>query len=68
VLCLLKSGFKTFLNKYKDDLFAITGGCGLLYFATLDKDLAWFWKTSGYVLLIWGIATFCLQMKSEKKP
>jgi len=65
---LLKSGLKTFLKKYKDDLFAIIGGCSLLYFATLDKDLAWFWKTAGYVLLIWGIATFCLQMKAANKP
>gem|GEM_PF-2325747 len=67
MLRLLISALKIFLKKYKDDLFAIVGGCGLLYFATLDKDLAWFWKTAGYVLLIWGIATFYLQLKSEKK-
>jgi len=64
---LLKSGLKTYLKKYRDDLFAILGGCGLLYFATLDKELAWFWKTAGSLLLIWGIATFCLQLKSDKK-
>ena len=64
---MLKSGLKTFFKKYRDDLLAIIGGCGLLYFATLDQELAWFWKTAGYLLLVWGIITFCLQFKAEKK-
>lgn len=66
VSLLLKSGPKAFIKKYRDDLLAIIGGCGLLYFATLDQELAWFWKTAGYLLLVWGIVTLCLQLKAEK--
>ncbi|WP_299460696.1 hypothetical protein [uncultured Gimesia sp.] len=62
---MLKSGLKIFLEKYRDDLFAIIGGGSLLYFATLDKELGWFWYTAGGVFLVWGIATFCLKFKQR---
>ena len=55
------------MKKYKDDLFAIIGGWSCLYFATLDKELSWFWKTAGYSMIAWGIVTFCLHFKKTGK-
>lgn len=36
----------------------------MLYFATLDRELGWFWNTAGFVILIWGIATLCMNLRS----
>ncbi|QDU11073.1 hypothetical protein [Gimesia aquarii] len=56
------------MKKYKDDLFAIVAGGSFLYFSTLDKEWALFWKITGFLLLIWGILTVCIHLKSGKKP
>ncbi|HCO25838.1 MAG: hypothetical protein CME31_08285 [Gimesia sp.] len=55
---------KLFIKRYRDDLFVIAAGAGMLYFATLDRDLGWFWNTAGFIILIWGIATLCMNLRS----
>ncbi|WP_417383486.1 hypothetical protein [Gimesia sp.] len=55
---------KLFIKRYKDDLFVIAAGAGMLYFATLDRELGWFWNSAGFVILIWGIATLFVNLRS----
>ncbi|WP_417377616.1 hypothetical protein [Gimesia sp.] len=57
---------KLFIKLYKDDLFVIAAGAGMLYFATLDRELGWFWNIAGCVILFWGIATLCMNVRSGK--
>ncbi len=60
------SRLKVFIKMYKDDLFVIAAGVGMLYFATLDRELGWFWNSAGFVILFWGIATLCINVRSGK--
>ena len=57
---------KLFIKKYKDDLFVIVAGAGMLYFATLDRELGWFWNSAGFVILIWGMATLWMNLRSSE--
>lgn len=40
----------------------------MLYFATLDRELGWFWNSAGFVILIWGMATLCMNLRSSENP
>jgi len=64
---LLLSGLRQQMKKHKDDLLVIVGGAGLFIFGFLDEGLAWFFKSSGVLMFLWGCATLYVNLKSSEQ-